>query len=150
MDALAKPKRRIPLVLWVVLWVAFFALFLPLAFVTLTVLTIRDGGDAKQVKAQLGCKVLADAIQNYRNHPDNTKHEDPNQLRDLITPPFGKTSYLKNDAEDLIDPWGQEYRMKPYQQSDGTTIIQVYTHDKKDGTPISQFGVGKTSRVKDE
>ncbi len=112
-----------------------------------TVATTRYLEDAKKSKAQLGCRGIAQAIEAYKNNPANTMQEDPTDLNQLLTPPFGGTAFLKNGQEDLVDPWGQPYSMKPYAQGDGSEVILVFTQSKNDGVPVSQFGIGPASRV---
>ncbi len=113
-----------------------------------TVATTRYIEDAKKTKAQLGCKAIAEAIQNYTNNPANTLNQPPETLQDLLTPAFGGTAFLRNGQEDLIDPWGKEYRMEPMIQGDGSTIIIVYTYSNDNPpVPISQFGIGPSSKV---
>jgi general secretion pathway protein G len=111
------------------------------------VATTRYLEDARKGRAQLQCRSLATACEAYKNNAANPMSEDPTNPGQLLQPPFGGTSFLKNGQEDLIDPWGQEYQFRPFTQGDGTTIIQVVTHSKHDGTPISQFGIGPNSRV---
>jgi general secretion pathway protein G len=113
-----------------------------------TIATTRYLEDAKKTKAQLGCKAVADAIQNFTNNPANTMNEPPSGLQDLLNPHFGGTGYLKNGQQDLMDPWGQQYQMQQMQQGDGSMTILVYTHSKDNPpVPISQYGIGPSSRV---
>jgi hypothetical protein len=102
------------------------------------------GYDAKQAKAQLGCQGLATAIETYTEHKANTKHELPRALSELLNPPFGVPSFLRNGEADLLDPWGKPYEMELKKRSDESDYILVYT-TVPDGTPISQFGIGKNS-----
>ena len=106
--------------------------------------TTRYLEDARKSKAQTSCKGIADAIQNYMQNPANSDSSPPSGINDLLTPPFGGTGYLKNGAADLKDPWGQQYQMEPFQQGDGATIYRVFTY-AKDGTAISQYGIGPMS-----
>jgi len=112
------------------------------------VATTRYLEDARKSKAQLACQGISQAIDLYTKNPANTDAAPPGSLNDLLTPPFGGTGYLKNGQQDLIDPWGQQYQMQPYQQADGSSIYMVFTN-AKDGTntPVSQFGIGPASRV---
>ena len=110
-----------------------------------SVATMRYLEDAKKSKAQLGCKAIAQAAEAYQTNPANTTNDLPPDLTTLINPGFG-TSYLKNGQEDLMDPWGGQYQMKAHQQGDGNISPLVYTI-AKDGTPVSQYGIGPLSRV---
>lgn len=111
------------------------------------VATTRYLEDARKGRATLQCRSLSTAIEAYKTNAANPTFEDPTDLGQLLQPPFGGTSFLKNGQDDLIDPWGQQYQMRPFQQGDGTTIIQVLTYSKNDGTPISQFGIGPLAKV---
>jgi hypothetical protein len=102
------------------------------------------GGDSKKSRAQLGCKNLDVAIEQYTTSRDNPSAALPRQLSDLLQPPFGGKSFLRNGAADLIDPWGNAYQMEWRTRSDGTPFILVRATDP-DGTPITQFGIGPTA-----
>jgi hypothetical protein len=105
-----------------------------------------DGGDdTKTSKAQLGCMSIAVAIEAYIDNEANKTHEPPTALRDLVEPPFGGPSFLRNGEADLIDPWGKPYEMERVRRSDGTEYILVKT-TAPDGTPISQHGIGPNAR----
>jgi general secretion pathway protein G len=104
------------------------------------------GYDAKQAKAQLGCQGLAIAIETYTEHKANTKHVLPRTLHELVNPPFGGPSFLRNGEADLLDPWGKPYEMELIKRSDGSECILVST-TTPDGTPISQFGIGRKNAV---
>jgi hypothetical protein len=117
-------------------------LLVTLALVVVTILTTSSGFDAKQSKAELGCKGIAWAIEDYVNHPSNTKQEFPRTLTDLVQPAWGGPSFLNNGFADLIDPWGEPYQTERVRGRDGAEYILVKT-TAPDGTPISQFGIGK-------
>ncbi len=53
---------------------------------------------------------LVDACQAFRDHADNSKHQFPSSLRDLLHPPYGGASFLANGEEDLRDPWGELFK----------------------------------------
>ena len=112
-----------------------------------TVATTRYLEDAKKSRAQLGCRGIAQAIEAYKSNPANTMNEDPTDLGQLLNPPFGGTAFLKNGQQDLIDPWGQPYQLRPYTQGDQSEILLVYTQSKNDSVKISQFGIGDASHV---
>jgi general secretion pathway protein G len=111
-----------------------------------TVATTRYIEDAKKTKAQLGCKAIADACENYKNNPANTMSQPPQSLQELLTPTFGGTAFLKNGKDDLMDPWGHEYQMQTITQNDGSQIMLVST-TASDGVKISQYGIGAASKV---
>ncbi|HSQ54889.1 MAG TPA: prepilin-type N-terminal cleavage/methylation domain-containing protein [Gemmata sp.] len=112
-----------------------------------TIATTRYIEDAKKTKAQLGCKAIADAIENFVNNPGNPTSIYPQQPTDLIQPFFGGPSLLRNGNADLIDPWNKQYSFQPSQRSDGTQYIIVST-TAQDGTQISQFGIGPNAQPK--
>ena len=109
------------------------------------VATTRYLEDARKSKAQLACKGLAEACEAYKNNPANTTGEYPTGPGELLQPGFGGTTYLKNGAADLKDPWGKDYSFTRREQGDGSTIMLVTT-SANDGTPISQFGIGPASQ----
>jgi general secretion pathway protein G len=109
--------------------------------------TTRYLEDARKSKAQLACQGISQAITAYMQNPANPSGDPPSGLQDLLQPPFGGTGYLKNGAQDLIDPWGNQYQLQPYQQGDGSTIYIVFTHSKNDGVAISNFGIGPASKM---
>jgi general secretion pathway protein G len=107
-----------------------------------TIATTSYLENAKKSKAHLGCKGLAQAIESYTINPANPEGSFPNQLGDLLQPPFGGTSLLRNGPDDLMDPWGHQYQMQLQTRADGTQYVMVMTQ-APDGTPISQFGIGQ-------
>ena len=116
------------------------ALCLVFAAVTGNLFTYEGGDNTKQSKAQLGCKSLETAIEAYIENKDNTKHAFPHTLENLVEPPFGGPSFLRNGRADLIDPWGKPYEMEPIRRTNGTEFILVKTA-APDGTFITQFGI---------
>jgi general secretion pathway protein G len=109
------------------------------------VATTRYLEDARKNRAQLQCKSLETAVEAYRANPQSG-NQYPTQLQDLLVPPFGGTSYLKNGEQDLIDPWNKQYQIQMITGADGAELPLVFTH-APDGTPISQFGAGPLSRL---
>jgi general secretion pathway protein G len=102
--------------------------------------------DAKKTQAQLKAKTIATAIEAYYANP-NSNQQYPTQLGELIQPPWGGTSFLKNGQEDLIDPWGSQYQIQFITGADGSQQVVVFTNVKDDGTVISQHGVGPQSKL---
>ncbi len=100
--------------------------------------------DARRTVALVGCKNLATAVQAFATNPANPDWTIPRELGDLVRPPFGGPSYLRNGDADLIDPWGQPYRMSARKRDDGVDYALIST-TAPDGTPINQFGIGKMS-----
>jgi len=59
------------------------------------VATTRYLEDARKSKAQLGCNGLATAVESYYANPQSG-NQYPTQLQELLAPPFGGTSFLRN------------------------------------------------------
>jgi general secretion pathway protein G len=142
------PARRSGFTLMEVLVVV--AILVMLATVA-TIATSRYMEDAKKARAQLGCTGLAQAIEAYTNNPMNTGLTDQEKLpqspQNLVQPTFGGQSFLRNGANDTVDPWGKQYSFQPQTRGDGTTYILVTT-TAPDGTQISQFGIGQNAQPK--
>jgi general secretion pathway protein G len=109
------------------------------------VATARYLEDARKNRAQLQCRSLASTIEAYYLNPQSG-NKYPESLEQLLQPPFGGTSLLKNGQEDLTDPWGKRYQVQMIQGQDGADMPLVFT-TAGDGTPISQYGVGPLSRM---
>ncbi len=111
------------------------------------VATTRYLEDTRKGSAKLACQGISNSIDAYMKNPANPEGLPPSGPGDLTNPPFGGTGFLKNGADDLLDPWGQQYQMTPTTQGDGSTVMLVYTTSKNDGVKISQYGIGPASRV---
>ncbi len=105
----------------------------------------RPHPNARQSRAQLQCRSLAQTIEAYHEHPESGGRY-PETLQQLLLPPFGGRSFLKNGSDDLIDPWGQQYQLRYVAGQNGTKQPLVWTKTN-DGTPVSQYGAGPLSRV---
>jgi hypothetical protein len=117
-----------------------------LAVVAVATWSTSPDVNAKHTKAQLQAKHIANACAAYTNHPD-AKGQPPRSLDDLLTPPFGGTSFLQHGEFDLLDPWVKRFQIAPHEMGDGSTGVLIFTF-AGDGTPISQFGIGPASQVK--
>jgi general secretion pathway protein G len=102
--------------------------------------------DARKGTAQTDCQGISESIDLYIKSPSNSTGAEPSSLQDLISPPFGGQSFLKDSQKGLRDPWGKEYQIQRKDMADGSTIWLVYT-TAPDGTPISQYGIGQASRL---
>jgi general secretion pathway protein G len=109
------------------------------------VATSRYLEDARKNRAQLQCKSLETVIQSYYLNPQSG-NQYPESLQQLLQPPFGGTSLLKNGESDLIDPWGKPYQVQFTTGPDGAQMPLVHT-TAPDQTPISQYGVGPLSKM---
>ena len=111
-----------------------------------SVALFRNIEDAKKNKAQLQAKAIATALHAYMTNPANPMNQPPSSLQELAQPSMG-TSFLPNGQQDLLDPWMQQYQVRPIQGADGSEDYLIYTV-AKDGTPISQYGIGpQLSRI---
>lgn len=99
--------------------------------------------NAKKSTAQLRAKSISQAMETYYLNP-NSGNTYPESLQNLLQPPWGGTGLLKNGAEDLIDPWGQQFQIQAATGGDGATTPLVFTR-APDGVMISQKGVGPMS-----
>ncbi len=97
--------------------------------------------DARKAKAQTQAVSISQACEAYHTNAANADQSYPQSPQELIQPPFGGQSYLKNGLQDLVNPWGQQFTLQEKQHSDGSIYMLVYT-TAQDGTPISQFGIG--------
>ena len=117
-----------------------------------TVATQRYLEDARKARAQLGCTGLSTAVEAYTNNAANpglTEQEKyPQSIMQLVNPPFGGQSFLRNGQNDTIDPWGRPYNLTPSTRpSDGSQYMLIST-TAPDGTMISQFGIGPNAQPK--
>ncbi|HJZ58221.1 MAG TPA: type II secretion system protein GspG [Gemmataceae bacterium] len=109
------------------------------------VATTRYLEDARKSKAQLGCQGLMTAIEAFHVNP-NSGGAYPDGLQQLVSPPWGGTSFLKDPQADLTDPWGNHYQIQMITGNDGAETPVVFTR-APDGTPISNYGIGPASRM---
>lgn len=101
---------------------------------------------ARKSRAQLQCKSLASTVEAYYLNPQSGNNYPPN-LQELLNPSFGGGSLLKNGQDDLRDPWGNEYQLTIVPAADGVASEPRVWTQAKDGTPISQHGVGALSKM---
>jgi general secretion pathway protein G len=102
--------------------------------------------DAKKNQAQLKAKAIATAVSAYTLHTANVGNMPPENLGVLINPGFG-TSFLENGEQDLLDPWGGQFQLGYVTEADGITQLPLVYTRAKDGTMISQYGMGDASKV---
>ena len=106
-----------------------------------SVALFRNIEDSKKTKAQLQAQAISKVLQAYMTNPANPMSQPPSSLQELAQPSMG-TSFLPNGQQDLFDPWGNQYQVKEIQGGDGAVDYLIYTISK-DGTPISQHGIGQ-------
>jgi len=107
----------------------------------------RNLDDARKSKAQLQCAAIAKAMESYYIN-QNSGNQYPTSLQELVTPPWGGTSFLNDPQADMIDPWGQQFQIQQTQANDGSLAGKPLVFTKApDGVPISQHGIGPQSRL---
>jgi hypothetical protein len=113
---------------------------------------IVDPEAARKNKALLDCTSIATAIEAYTQCPQNPgiteEQKMPSGPLDLLNPPFGGPSFLRNGQPDLLDPWGNPYQFQTRTRKDNTSYILVTT-TAPDQTPISQFGIGENAKPRE-
>jgi hypothetical protein len=68
---------------------------------------------AEEARGELAVRqahVVLAACEAYRAHP-KSGNTYPDNLAELLTPPFGGSSFLKNGQEDLVDPWVSPFQL---------------------------------------
>lgn len=138
---MAEPSRPKNIVLNA-LWAGCAGLTVLVACAGWMLFTNPLGIDGNMSRAQLSCQSIAQAAEAYREHPENRTRQLPGSLRDLITPPFGGGTFLRNNEADLLDSWGNLYQMDRRKTADGREYLLIWT-TAPDGMRISQFGFGK-------
>jgi general secretion pathway protein G len=96
--------------------------------------------DARKNQALLRAQSLAQACESYNINPANDNGY-PQSLNELLTPPFGGPSFLKNGVKDLQTPWNQPFNYEQRPRQDQTVVPYISTN-APDGTLISNFGIG--------
>lgn len=96
--------------------------------------------DARKARAHTQAVSIAQACEAYNANAANSNGY-PTSPQELIQPPFGGQSYLKNGLQDMMTPWNQQFTLEQKQKSDGSVYMMVYT-TAPDGTPVSNFGIG--------
>src|SRR5437868_4314783 len=76
-----------------------------------SVAIMRNLDDAKKSKAQLQAATIAKACEQYYLNPQSQGNY-PQNLQELVTPPWGGSAFLSDGMNDLIDPWGQQFQMQ--------------------------------------
>jgi hypothetical protein len=113
---------------WVVL-----ALIAVVAVALVTAATTRYDGETRTYRATLQSRQILTACEAYRENPDNPQRKFPSALPELVNPPFGGPSFLKNGAEDLRDPWGNFYRYAVVTRDNGEQEVYVWGERTVDG-----------------
>ena len=88
---------------------------------------------AKEDQTARACRSILYACEAYQAHPQNKTGAYPPKLADLVKPPFGGASFLRNGKDDLIDPWGNAYRYAVEKDKKGVPRVFVWTTRTIDG-----------------
>src|SRR5687768_1103863 len=125
-------------------------IILCVALLLLTGVAIGLGYPLEEQKksASEQCQQIAVVVA-YHNWPLGSEHPAPPTRVVLVHPVGGGPAFLRDGDAELLDPWGKPYRMESVRQSDGTVIILITT-SAPDGTPISQFGIGRNAQLRRE
>jgi hypothetical protein len=70
----------------------------------------KAGEKEDEAKAKLSIQSILTACEAYEVSPQNKTGAPPKLLLELVKPPFGGASFLRNGVKDLIDPWGKMFR----------------------------------------
>ena len=111
-----------------------------------SVSVIRNLDDAKKSKAQLQAKNIATAMEAYFTN-GSSGNAYPSSIQELVSPPWGGPSYLKDPQQDILDPWGQQFQFSHGSTDNSLQGTPVVFTIAPDGTKISQYGVGPLSRL---
>lgn len=88
---------------------------------------------AKRQRAELNCRSLLLACEAYAVNPANTTATYPTILLELVKPPFGGASYLRDGEKDLVDPWGKMFQYAVAKDEKGNLRAYVWTERTADG-----------------
>src|SRR6516164_9574109 len=69
--------------------------------------------DARKSRAHLAAKSIEQACEAFHTNPANQDGHYPQSGQELLQPPFGGSSYLKNGLADLNTPWNQQFTLEP-------------------------------------
>ena len=109
-----------------------------------TVATTKYLEDARKNSAVLQCKTVHTACESYYLNP-NSSGNYPTSIQELVSPPWGGGSLLKDPQKDTMDPWGKPLQIQSH-SDDGQNQGVMVTTTAKDGTHISNYGQGQAAR----
>ncbi len=81
--------------------------------------------DAREAVAERKMQSLSNACESYYLNP-NSNQSYPSVLRDLVSPPWGGASYVRNGATALLDPWGNSFQYATGQGKKGNPITFIW------------------------
>ena len=73
------------------------------------------------------------ACEAYQTSPQNEKGKPPTILLELVKPPFGGVSFLRNGEKDLLDPWGKTLQYAVAKDEKGELRAYVWAELTIDG-----------------
>jgi hypothetical protein len=117
-------------------WLAYLALgtlVVLLGLGLMTALTVDYGGSSTRTgEAVYHASGLLLGCEAYRRNP-GSGGKYPASLSELLAPPFGGGSFLRNGQDDLIDPWGNPVRYAVVRTKDGGQEVYVWGERVVDG-----------------
>lgn len=117
-------RRKWSIAVQIGLVVAFMAL------VGLAVSTTRVLMTKRSHQAVLQAKGLILACEAYHAQ---SGEKYPTKLADLIVPPFGGSSFVRNGEDDLLDPWGRPFKYAVVPDGNGDPEVYVWAERTVDG-----------------
>lgn len=88
---------------------------------------------AKRQRAELNCRSILLACEAYALNPANKAGTHPTILLELVKPPFGGASYLRDGEKDLVDPWDKMFQYAVAKDEKGNLRPYVWTERTVDG-----------------
>jgi hypothetical protein len=85
------------------------------------------------LQAQLQRNSILAACEAYHASPQNKTGAHPTILPELVKPPFGGSSFLRNGEKDLVDPWGKMFQYAVAKDEKGNLRPYVWTERTVDG-----------------
>lgn len=86
----------------------------------------------KEARTLFQARSLMTAAEAYYSHPQS-RNKYPDSLNDLLNPPFGKASFLRNGPADLLDPWGKTFQYDIRKDANGNQRAYVWTERTVNG-----------------
>jgi hypothetical protein len=97
----------------------------------------KEDEKVQEEKAKLKRQSILTACEAYSistSNPGLTDAEKmPTTLTNLVQPPFGGTSFLRNGEKDLLDPWGKMFQYAVVKDEKGELRAYVWTERTVDG-----------------
>jgi hypothetical protein len=113
-------------------WAAVALAALLAAAVILAVCMSQNFTQDRSSRAVLQFKLLLTACEAYRENPKSGNRY-PATLAELVEPPFGGGPFLKDPANDLLDPWGNPFKYALVTDGTGKPVPYVWAERTADG-----------------